>query len=202
MRPPRLCTSSARAKIAGITATPTASISSTQSQSATAGGEPVDRWSALCRNTLHLAVLGGHMPTVQLIHKLAPLLSNEQDPWGFTPLALGCARGDAALVKALIGEEAAARTAAQAEGRGRLVHDRWTLGPAPHTLSKTAAGLTPLMLAVRRFAWRGVACGVARGGVWRVRCVAMCPRCCWRVVVVRAAALVGCVVCPVPCLVT
>ena len=116
-------------------------------------GEPAEAstcMSVATRNTLHLAVLGGHLPTIELVHAAVPSLCNERDMWGFTPLAIACAIGSLPIVKLLLGEEAATREAAQAAGRGRLVLGRWTLGPAPHTLAKTNAGLTPLMLAVRR----------------------------------------------------
>lgn len=118
-------------------------------ESADASDGDSNRMSAATRNTLHLAVLGGHLPTIKLLYEAVPSLCNERDAWGFTPLAIACARGSAEVVKLLIGEEAATRRAAQAAGRGRLVLGRWMLGPAPHTLAKTNAGLTPLMLAVR-----------------------------------------------------
>lgn len=113
------------------------------------------------RNTLHYAVLGGNADIVKAVHASLPALANETDQWGFTPLALACALQHQGMVEALLGERVTGVEVARASGRGRLVNERWMLGPPPLVLSKTKCGLTPLMVAVR---WRVrlVLCSIPR----------------------------------------
>lgn len=67
---PGLCTSSARTRIK-LTPEQVRKLKRSKAPSP-------ERWSSLCRNTLHLAVLGGSKDIVETVHRLSPLLSNEQ----------------------------------------------------------------------------------------------------------------------------
>lgn len=89
------------------------------------------------RNTLHMAVLGGHSAIVKMVMDAAPVLASAADAAGFSPFLLAVVRGRLDTVQMLMGEEAAARWKAHLDGKGRMVNARWTIGPAPQTLATT-----------------------------------------------------------------